>query len=301
MRILAPARDYVAFNERADFTTVDFRDVLCSGMQEKRRQEVTGAILGNGSAHIRLPRNFTPIHLDSNRAAYGFYNIYEAAHWQDGKLHRWGIPKGYNQCRAQGRDSKGRFIAYAWKEDPEFGAKDAFVYDRGKFHLLREDVGIGDGSILQKRIGLWLWETDTRITLPAPDGYSYGVAYRGLNPAEYVGCAYNMVPGVACHWKQKRCRVLPLPKGANRASARGISRQGWVVGHASGESPWLTRSVLWQEGKPLLLQNCIARKDWQLGEMFGVTPAGVIFVSAARATDTERAGIPMLAALYPAG
>lgn len=297
MQVLSRCRDVVAFNKRGDFTAVDFRDVLSNGLQGKKRLEVTGAILGVGRSRTRLPRNFTPFSLNEARVAYGTHEIYEAAHWERGKLYRWGIPKGYSQTQALGLDYWGRPIAIAWRGQPAKGDMDIFTYQQGKFQLLHSKIYGGTDTIVNQQFDVWQWETNAVVRLPAPKEFQFGVAIPGSHPNEYIGMVSRADTRMVCHWDRGRYTVLPLPKGAVAATATGVNDRGWIVGHAG--NGFSDRSTLWYEGQPLLLENCTDSQGWYFGEVYGITPKGVIFLSATKNVDPTRVTIPSLIALYP--
>ncbi|MGC4044538.1 MAG: hypothetical protein QM758_12155 [Armatimonas sp.] len=278
---------------------VDFRDVLSSGLHGEQRLEVSGAILGVGRSRTRLPRNFTPRFLTEARVAYGTYEFYEAAHWERGKLYRWGIPKGYSQTLAMGVDYWGRTVAAAWRGEPAKGDMDIFTYQQGKLQLLHSKIYIGTDHIVDQGFDVWQWDTNGVVRLPAPKEFQFGVALPGSHPNEYIGMVTRIDRRMICHWDRGRYTILPLPKGAIAATAGGVSEQGWIVGHAGTGWPPTDRSFLWYEGQPLLLENCTNSKGWRFGEVFGITPKGVIFLSATKDVDPTRVTIPSLLALYP--
>lgn len=181
-----------AINDRSDLVVMDYYDQIAAGGYGKPERVVVGAYLWRAgtpiTARIRLPRNFSPSTIDdAGKTIYGQYERYEAACWSDGKLQRWGIPRGYREALAIGRDRKGRLLAVAWRETPEFGDDDAFLWDGKQLRLFRAEVGNGDGSYSNRKIEFWDWEADTMVRLPAPAGYGYGYARQGRHATEYVG------------------------------------------------------------------------------------------------------------------
>lgn len=273
-----------AINNRGDFVVRDYYDQIAQGGEKTRPRAVIGSYLQRrGESRVRLPKNFQPESLDnSGETIYGQYDLREAAHWSGGKLHRWGVPKGYRECLAQGRDRQGRWIALAWDGDREITCEDAFVWDGKQLHLLRRSVGRGDGSYGRDGFTVWLWDQDRLVTLPAPAGFTYADAKPALVENEFLGSLYTFGSGIACRWRGSVCTKLPSPAGAIFTAADYATRRGWVVGTASWNESWRRRLILWSGDQVVRVQDRLTEQGWHLLGVIGVTPDGEIYAIATR-------------------